>query len=160
MSLSERYYRCFFTGHRFLKNRDEIAIGIKNEVERLIKEQNVKEFITGGAIGFDMLAARVILRLKEIYDIRLKIYVPCIDHDIKWSEADRRMWRTVSEQADEVIYITDVPYTQGCMHARNRAMVNDAHFGIAYYNRPGSGTGVTLRFAKEMNCDVVNLFEI
>ena len=158
--MNQRYYRCFFTGHRQLYNRDKVALMLKDEIERLINEKNVEEFICGGAVGFDTLCAQVVIRLRETYkNIRLKIYVPCADHDMMWSSEDREKWRKISALADEVVYISNAPYDNTCMHKRNRAMVNDAHYCIAYCFNRRSGTGVTLRFAGEAQCSVFNIWE-
>lgn len=160
MKLNERYYKCFFTGHRMIGNRDKIALQLKDEIENLINEYGVDEFICGGAVGFDTLAARVVIRLKEKYDwIKLKIYIPCHNHYEKWSIEDKAMWKYIASLADETRYITNGPYDSECMHRRNRAMVNDAHYCVAYCLKSASGTGVTLRFAESAGCDIRNLAE-
>ena len=160
MRLSNRYYRCFFTGHRIIANSEEVKYRLKEVIEALINENGVDEFICGGAIGFDTLAARAVLELKEKYDwIKLKIYIPCYEHYIKWNMRDREIWKKISSKADEIKYITQGPYDSQCMHRRNRAMVNDAHFCVAYCLNGASGTGVTLRFAREMSCDIRNIAE-
>ena len=162
-NLSERYYKCFFTGHRVLGSEEKvkkIAVCLKDEIERLINEHGVETFICGGAIGFDTLAARVVLKLKEKYNwIRLEIYIPCHDHYAKWKANEKEMWRVIAAAADNLKYITNGPYDSGCMHRRNRAMADDAHYCIAYGLMASSGTGVTLKMAAQNNCDIRNIAE-
>ena len=66
---------CCFTGHRdvpaavlpFLKDR------LKSELLLLI-EKGYKNFVAGGAIGFDTIAAESVLALREEYsDIKLHL---------------------------------------------------------------------------------------
>ena len=67
---------CFFTGHRVIPEED--IPNIRNLLLRtctlLITKYGVTDFITGGALGFDTLAARIVLELKQKYDIRLHIF--------------------------------------------------------------------------------------
>lgn len=143
---------CFFTGHRIIPSahRDLLMKQTRIEAEWLIRNRGVRDFIAGGARGYDTLAAMQILRLRGQYPgIKLHLYLPCRDQSAKWSEADRELWQRTAENADEVRYITDSNYVTGCMQLRNRAMVNDALYGIAYLMRGRSGTYKTVELARE-----------
>ncbi|MBQ8793001.1 MAG: DUF1273 domain-containing protein, partial [Clostridia bacterium] len=54
---------------------------------------------------------------------------------------------------DYVITLSE-RYTPTCMNDRNKYMVEHSCFVIACYNGRPSGTGNTIRFAKESGCKV------
>lgn len=163
-SLQQRYYSCFFTGHRILGNagvRQKIYETLLQECEKLINERGVDVFICGGAIGFDAMAAKAVIYLKNKYpDIKLKIYIPCYKHFIRWSYKDKAMWRYITSYSDEAIYITESEYEDGCMQKRNRKMADDAHYCIAYCIKQGSGTGSTIKYAETKNCEINNIADL
>ena len=58
------------------------------ETERLIS-QGYRRFYTGGALGFDTVAAIVILKLKNRYpDIKLILALPCSSQTKGWKKRD------------------------------------------------------------------------
>ncbi len=162
-SLKERYYSCFFTGHRIIgreETKDKLYDILIEEIQKLINNNGVDTFICGAAMGFDTLAARAVIYLKEKYKhIKLKLYIPCYDHYKKWSMRDKYMWKYISSQCDEAIYITEGPYEADCMQKRNKRMADDAHYCIAYCIQRRSGTGATLVYAESLSCDINNIGE-
>jgi len=163
MELSERYYSCFFTGHRIIGNeglRRTVYEALKKRIVFLYNEKGVDRFICGGAIGFDTMAAEAVLEVKKTLPyIKLVIYVPCHNHYIKWNNAQIDQWRNILRSADDAVYITSGLYNEECMKKRNRAMADSAHYCIAYCIRRGSGTGSTLAYAETKNCEIYNLIE-
>lgn len=148
----DREFCCFFTGHRKLpKNRLEIIKELlQSRVIGLIENKGVDCFIAGGALGFDTLAARTVIELKEKYPfIRLYLYLPCNDQSRLWSAEDKYEWRMIMTKADGYKYVTDGPYVDGCMQKRNYKMADDALYGIAYCAVARSGTGMTVNYAEE-----------
>ena len=69
---------CCFTGHRYLPadRLGEIKKRLEAESEACIR-QGVILFETGGALGFDTMAAHTVLRLREGYAVRLRLVLPC-----------------------------------------------------------------------------------
>ncbi len=163
-ALNQRYYSCFFTGHRILGDEDyrrRVYHAIYENSKKLIEQNGVDTFICGGAIGFDTLAARAVIRLKEIYPhIILKIYIPCYEHYKRWNNKDKFMWKYIMSFADSSEYITEDFYTDGCMQKRNIKMADDAHYCIAFCRKTASGTGATIRYAMTKSCSVNNLADI
>ncbi len=152
---------CFFTGHRIIPTQQ--IDYIKSEIERiasqLIETEHVTNFITGGALGFDTIAAYTVLELKEKYpQIKLHLYLPCTDQSKKWRKDDIYRWNDILNKADSYQYIFNHTYMNGCMQMRNRAMVNSSKFCIAYCTRPNSGTQATITYAKEkgINLNIVS----
>ena len=152
---------CCFTGHRGLpdEKRNKIQELLLRTVEELCKN-GCSCFISGGAVGFDMMAAETVIKAKQVYpDIKLIMLLPCRDQHAKWCADDRRRYAHILKCADESIYVCE-KYITGCMHLRNKRMVERADVCVAYYEKKGGGTEYTVNYAAEKDCPVVNLAEM
>lgn len=149
---------CMFTGHRVIpkENYKDLWEGLKKEISDLYIE-GVRDFITGGALGFDTLSALTVLALRDIRpDVKLHLYLPCRDQDKGWNSRNKEIFSHIKERADEVIYVSEM-YVPGCMHARNRRMVDDADVCIAYLTRNSGGTAFTVNYAESRGLKVIRL---
>ena len=147
---------CCFTGHRIIADNltDEIKTEVFNAVESLIK-RGYTCFISGGAMGFDLIAAVVVLALRKKYDhIKLLLVLPCKNQDSKWNTEQRTIYKYVVQNADEVRYLYEA-YVTGCMQARNREMVNNSSVCIAYLKYNRGGTKSTVDYAITKNREVI-----
>ena len=152
MNTFDTHTACFFTGHRIIPSdsRRNIYNQVREICIKLITENNVKDFICGGALGFDTLAANLIIELRKEYPhIQLHLYFPCTNQIERWSMYNKKIWESIRLLADDYRYISDMEYVSGCMQLRNKAMVNDALYGIAYCTRQFSGTASTIKYANE-----------
>ncbi|MBQ7898177.1 MAG: DUF1273 family protein [Clostridia bacterium] len=151
---------CCFTGHRRIASAHLPCIKekLKKEILTLI-EGGVNEFITGGALGFDTLAATIILGIKKEYpDVKLFLYLPCPEQDKLWSDKDKAIYRDILKEAARTEYVCP-SYRDGCMLQRNRAMVDASSVCIAYYDgRPRSGTAMTVSYAGKKGVPVINIY--
>lgn len=150
---------CCFTGHRDLPKNliPQIRRDLDGHLEKLYTFYGVKAFISGGAIGFDMLAAEAVVELKHRYpDVKLIFALPCVEHTKKWSDSAVAKFRILSLYADEIIYVSQGYYT-GCMHVRNKYMLENSEYCIAYCKKTGGGSYYTLNTAKKMNRTVIEL---
>lgn len=151
---------CCFTGHRKIPAnlRAVIAVEIEKRVIELIGQGYII-FETGGALGFDTVAAQVVLSVRNRYPyIRLVLVLPCRNQTDGWSEHDRRMYNYILDAADNVIY-TSEEYTKGCMYKRNRRLVDDSSVCICWLNRPSGGTMYTVNYAKENGVKIINIVD-
>ena len=154
---------CFFTGHRKILKEDleGIKFHLKNE---LIKKYNdgINCFISGGALGFDTLAAQTVLELKkEKYsDIKLILYIPCYNYDENWSYEQKCILHHLKCAADDILIITKSNYTKDCPKKRNLALVKSSCCGIAYMVRERTGTSQTIMMAKKEQKEVINIAEL
>ena len=149
---------CFFTGHRVM-SADPITAGklLSAAIVDVIN-LGVKEFISGGAKGFDMLASEAVMNLFNEYpDIRLRLYLPCKEYNRAWENDSKDRMRRILDFACDIKYISDKTYRPGCMQRRNAEMVNDAKYCIAWYDNKKGGTQSTLKLAKKKNCIIRNL---
>lgn len=124
---------CCFSGHRKLP-KDQIEKIIKHlnqEVDWLIA-QSVTNFISGGALGFDQLAASLIITKKEMgQPIRLIFALPCKNQDELWHNNQKKLYHNLLSEADEIIYLSE-SYHDTCMAERNHYMVDQASYCICH----------------------------
>ena len=93
---------CYFTGHRRLPKDKigKIVIRLNQEVDNLIG-QGVTDFISGGALGFDQIAASLIVAKKEMgHDIRLIFALPCRNQDELWNAEQKKLFYGLLGEAD------------------------------------------------------------
>lgn len=149
---------CMFTGHRDLVNvdKDDLSLRVKEEIVRQYG-RGITTFFAGGAIGFDMLASVTLLNLKNaLPDLRLILALPHFRHYERWSRSDKAIFAEILRRANGVIYM-EKEYTPGCMHRRNRFMVDHAGTCICYLTKETGGAAFTVREAKKQGLTVVNL---
>ena len=152
---------CFFTGHRILPSAKLDAIKTVLHYE-LIKhiDAGITTFISGGALGFDTIAAQQVLELKkDDARLKLRLYIPFEHFESRWKERDIITYHRIMGQADQVDYFSDI-YTPECIRRRNEALVRDAECGIAFRLTSKSGTGQTTAFARMYGREVVNIADI
>lgn len=159
--LHDRSKTCFFTGHRNIPNAlaPSITSLLDGTIASLVYE-GYDNFICGGAVGFDTLAAcRVVVAKKHFPDISFSLILPCRDQTARWNNAyDIALYQRLKGLADSVEYASDI-YSAGCMHSRNRMMADQSSVCVAYYNGRGGGTAYTVRYATEQGLRLINLYE-
>lgn len=102
--MKERERTCCFTGHRIIPAQvvPQLKAELAQTVTQLI-DQGVTQFVTGGALGFDTMAAEEVLRQRKAHpDIRLHLMMPCKGQEKKWRLSDRMLLPKDRPQADEV----------------------------------------------------------
>lgn len=149
---------CCFTGHREIppQERGRIKELLKCVIEKLI-EGGVVFFGSGGALGFDTLAAEAVLELKKKYpQIKLIMVYPCKDQTAFWNESDIEKYNQIKAESDKVVYVSE-KYDKSCMFKRNRHLVNHSGYCVCYLTKPTGGTAYTVKYAKENGLAVINL---
>jgi uncharacterized phage-like protein YoqJ len=118
----------------------------------------VRTFFTGGALGFDTLAARQVILFKMSHpDIQLHLIAPCITQADNWTRRQRDAYEFVLRNADHVEYVSD-EYTRTCMQIRNQRLANECDMLVVYMSRYNTGTGQTVRMAEKMGKTIFNLY--
>ena len=118
---------CAFSGHRqiCLSHIDIIVPKLSETIDALINS-GVTHFLSGGAVGFDMIAANEVLKKRENgADISLSMILPCRTQERIWPPDIRFEYGRILSLADDVIYTSD-SYSRFCMHIRNRRLVDEA----------------------------------
>ena len=125
-------------------------------LERFI-QSGKKVFLSGGAMGFDTLAAQSVLTLKRHHpEILLVLALPCRSQASRWPEEDRQVYRSLISEADRVQYISE-EYFPGCMQKRNRFLVDHADTCLCYLTRCRGGTWNTVSYAYDCGRTIRNL---
>ena len=65
-------------------------------------------------------------------------------------------YNRIMKAADKVVY-TSQDYYNGCMHKRNRHLVDNSSLCICYLNSNTGGTAYTVDYAKSVGCRVSNI---
>lgn len=148
---------CCFTGHRkIFENTDTIKLKLKREIIKLIND-GVIYFGCGGAIGFDTLAAETVLDLKQTYPhIKLILVLPCNNHTEKWNEKDKKAFQQIIQHADKVRILAP-NYYKGCMHKRNRHLVDNSCVCVCYKRKNYGGTSYTHNYAVQKGVRVIEI---
>lgn len=140
-----------------------------------------RNFISGGAQGFDQLAFWAVNRLKELHpDVKNIAYLPFKGQERNWPDNGGVFgpanYRKMLQLADEIVWTSEM---QGipvdlernvniakALDMRNHAMVDDADLVIALYKDPkgvdmsmthGSGTNNCMRYAMETGVPVYQI---
>ena len=150
---------CAFSGHRTIKqaHRGKISSLIARAIEYAYSE-GCRTFYSGGAIGFDTLAAQQVIRFRMTHpDVRLILLLPCVDQGARWTDAQRNMYSHLLSEANETAYISE-SYTPSCIKKRNEALAAVGDIMICYLCHRVSGTGQTVSIAKSLGQRVYNLY--
>ena len=148
-----------FSGHRIIRKKDaeNLQVYLDRAVNAYVR-RGFDTFICGGAMGFDTVAAEAVLRKREDFpEVKLVLALPCRDQTSKWKKLDDIVkYKEILGQADEVVYTADF-YTSGCMHARNRYMVDSSSACICYKYSERGGTAYTVGYAEKNGLEIINL---
>ena len=154
----ERSCTCSFTGHRAIPvDMNSYLIQRVKDGVNYLYSHDVKTFLAGGALGFDALAARAVLDCRNTHrDLQLILVIPCRDQARFWKKADIETYEDIKVLANEVICLSE-RYYEGCMHNRNRYLIDHSSACICYLTQTGGGTAYTVRYAKSKGLQVFNL---
>ena len=150
---------CCFTGHRTIPRdvEPELRERLQNDVKYVYSNYGITDFYTGGALGFDTLAAEAVLACRLVLpDIRLIVAVPCKDQANRWKPDDVAKYEDIKHSADQVICLSE-QYSRECMLVRNRFMVDHSSVCICYLTRRSGGTAYTVNYAQKKGLRVYNL---
>ena len=150
----DRSQTLFFTGHRDMYRAEgSDAFALLLETVRSFIDKGYKYFITGGALGFDTMAAECVLKLKSE---GAPIMLPCMNQTEKWSYWEQNKYKRIMRAADRTLYVSE-EYSRECMFKRDRAMADASSACIAYCNKSRGGTAYTVNYALGKGISVVNL---
>jgi len=161
---------CAITGHRptrFNFTYNETHTGCKRLKRRLreqfmlLYEQGCRQFWVGGALGVDMWAGEILLRLKkqpEYSDIQLHITLPFEGHDTAWEERSHRRMSSLIKHSTETVIVGQKETLPALNYRRrNEYMVDRAELLLAVYDNNRtirSGTGMTVRLAEKKGLSI------
>ena len=159
---------CCFSGHRPQKlpwgwnETDPACTLILDRVEEVIKtaiQSGARCFYTGMALGTDLWAAEILLRLrKELPETKLRLIavLPFRGQASRYPDEWKQRYDRVLEQADEVVVLHERS-SRSCYMERNRYMVDYADTLIAVYGGGAGGTKNTLEYAQRRGLQIVTI---
>lgn len=149
-----------FTGHRSIPGEDaERLPDLLEEVIAELCERGATVFRTGGAMGFDTVAALKVLDMKERYpQICLELILPCRNQTDRWDPISRRTYKYILQKADRSRFLFET-YFEGCMLERDRRLVDGSDVCVAYCVRNQGGTAYTFSYALRSGVEVINLYD-
>ncbi|MBE6038576.1 MAG: DUF1273 domain-containing protein [Anaerofustis stercorihominis] len=148
---------CCFTGHRTIYDNEKDLRNKTVSVVKTLINSGYVFFGTGGARGFDLLAAEVIISMKKRYPhIKLIFVLPFKEHTKGWKKDDIILYKKLEKYADKVRVLSD-EYYDGCMQKRNRHLVDNSSICIAYKRKNSGGTAYTSDYAEKMGLKIIYL---
>ncbi len=150
---------CSFTGHRVILAEHVLPLTeLLTKAIEYAYSNGCRNFYCGGALGFDTMAAKLIISMRMKYsDMRLFLLLPCKNQSENWTSSEMGMYDFILSEADEVIY-TSEEYKRGCMKIRNERLAEVCDIMIAFCGRMQSGSAQTLKIAHSMEKTVLNLY--
>ena len=76
--------------------------------------------------------------------MKLILVLPCLTQTRGWPAADVAEYEQIKGLADKVVY-TSQAYTAGCMHKRNRHLVDNSSVCVCYLTAAGRPTPSDMR---------------
>lgn len=151
---------CCFTGHRpgKLELPEEKVRGLLEITIRQTVCDGFHTYISGMAAGTDLIAAEIILQLRDA-DPRLKLIcaMPFEGFGEHWQNGWTERMRRVLSEADCIKYVSK-SYFPAVFQIRNQWMVDRSACVIAVFNGERGGTKNTLDYAKKKGvpCIMIN----
>ena len=147
----DKEHTCCVTGHRNI-SADKIhyvQMQIRQELLRAI-QRGYTHFISGFAVGVDLIFAGIVADLKSEYPITLEAAIP---YPGRMDTPDKAFQRLLKE-CDTIKVHTD-RYSKGCYMVCNRYMIDCSALVIAVHDgRKSGGTAATIKYAHKMERDV------
>ena len=154
---ANREHTVCFTGHRMIGHGDEQALSALDALLETLYQHGYRDFLCGGALGFDLYAAEQVIQLRSRHeDVKLIFCLPCADQTARWPANACRRYEQLLYLGDE-IRVLSPRYYDGCMQVRNTYMVDRSSLCVAYMKRLSGGTLSTVRYAAAEDLIVVNL---
>jgi uncharacterized phage-like protein YoqJ len=163
--MKSNLYTACFTGHRKLNGQYEGGIWQKLSghmaevvIPKLTKEYGVGKYISGMALGVDMLAAESVLYNKHRLHTTLELHaaVPYRDQYKIWSMRQQKRYHRILERCDVVHNLYGLHHKINKLHRRNTWMINESNYVVAFWDGTESGgTFNCYSHAKKKNKSII-----
>lgn len=134
-----------------------------------LKENEILEVFTGGALGIDQMTFEVANELKEKgFNIKTTLCIPFRKQYIKWNKQDIERYKHQIGIADKVIYVDEInkynpsrecigDYKVWKLQKRNEYMVDNSDLVMAYWDGSSGGTKNCIQYAISLSIKVINI---
>lgn len=147
------YKNCAFSGHRY--GSDFSRELLDRVILNLIKGGTLN-FYCGMAQGFDLTAAESVISFKKNYTVKLYACIPCAGQPDAFFRADKIRYERILENCDGQIVLSP-SYFNGCMHLRDRFLIDNCDVLVCFLRRKSGGTYYTVNYAKKCGVPVIEL---
>lgn len=157
---------CCFSGYRphkfpfeFTKNNEDYTRLESDILNAVLKsyQEGYRDFLCGGAMGFDLLCGEITLLLKLRFpEIRLACILPFEGQAESFPKSWKDRYHAVLSACDCIDYIAE-EYTPRCYFARNERMVDCSSRVITYFDGKSGGTARTIAYAQRSKLEIINL---
>lgn len=156
---------CCFTGHRpnrlpWLEDKTDLRTQAitRSLWQRIVSsyDQGYTCFLSGMALGVDLICAELVLKLADQEpEVKLIPVVPFPSQSARWSSADRMRYQKVLNQCREDLVVVCPSYRKDCYLLRNRYLVDHSSKIIGVYDGiDRGGTHQTLEYAKRRGLEM------
>ncbi|MCL2030251.1 MAG: DUF1273 domain-containing protein [Oscillospiraceae bacterium] len=155
---------CCITGHRpqslpwGFREDDGRCLAVRAELGRTVEglfRRGFRRFITGMAMGADLIFAETVLETLPPDAVLLAAAIPFPGQPDRWPPREQARYRAILERCGER-HTLSPSYIPGCMHLRNRWMVDQSGVVVAVWNgQLRGGTYSTLRYARDLGREVL-----
>lgn len=161
-----RQISCCFTGHRpgklpwGYREEDPRCVSLKRRIADAVEsayQEGFRHFLCGMAQGCDLYFCEAVLRLREVHpEVTLEAAIPCPTQADGWPRDQRERYARLVAACDYETVVS-ARYTPGCMHRRDRYMVDHASLLIAAFDGTPGGTRYTVEYAMGRGVPVTDL---
>ena len=146
---------CTFAGHREVYQAN-ISEMLDEALSKIINTDDSFRFLVGGMGEFDGMCSSAVRRAKRKYpnkEIRLEIVLPYLTHELN---ENKLYYETSFDDVVIPIELAGVHY-KSAITKRNRWMVEQSDWLIAFVYRDFGGAYTTLRHAEKKGLQIINL---
>lgn len=149
----------------------DLLIYLEKTIEDLYLS-GYREFITGGAQGFDQLAFQATNAVKKknpSWDISNILAIPFHGQELRWKETGifgQKEYREMLAAADKIVYVSDLYKNQNpyfLLFKRNEYMIDASDLVVALYpdenweNAKSGGTENAMKYAKKKGISIMQI---
>jgi len=146
---------CTFAGHREVYQAN-ISEMLDKAISKIINTDDNFRFLVGGMGEFDGICSSAVRRAKRKYpnkEIRLELVLPYLTHELN---ENKLYYETSFDDVVIPIELAGVHY-KSAITKRNRWMVEQSDWLIAFIYRDFGGAYTTLRYAEKKGLQIINL---
>ena len=146
---------CTFAGHREVYQAN-ISEMLDEAISKIINTDDNFRFLVGGMGEFDGICSSAVRRAKRKYpnkEIRLELVLPYLTHELN---ENKLYYETSFDDVVIPIELAGVHY-KSAITKRNRWMVEQSDWVIAFVYRDFGGAYTTLRYAENKGLQIINL---
>ena len=146
---------CTFAGHREVYQAN-IADRLDEAIAQIIETDDSFRFLVGGMGDFDGMCSSAVRRAKRKYpdkQISLELVLPYLTQELN---ENKLYYETSYDDVVIPIELAGVHY-KSAITKRNRWMVENSKWLVAFVYRDFGGAYTTLRYAEKKGLQIINL---